>query len=152
MIADWIKTKKLKNLTKIYIGKGSLQTPFRKIPFGNGALQNGAVQKYRISPYSKLEKAYSCWAPRHRSVTQCPITEWDFSEWDLQRPLVKNSIATLHLALPGYATWRQRPLLPPSARKMCSWTLPCQMRKVLTLTFIDWSSGLGGDSSTDPTN
>ena len=37
----------------------------------------------------------------------------------------------------------------PSAKKMCSWTLPGQMWKILTVTFFDWSSGLGGDSETD---
>ena len=53
---------------------------------------------------------------------------------------------------PCFARWRhccRGPLAPPSAKKMCSWTLPGQMWKVLTVTFFDWSSGLGGDSETD---
>ena len=36
---------------------------------------------------------------------------------------------------------------PPSTKKMCSWTLPDQMWKALTVTFFDWSIGLGGDRS-----
>ena len=32
------------------------------------------------------------------------------------------------------------------AKKMCSWTIPDQMWKVPTVTFFDWSSGLGGES------
>ena len=53
---------------------------------------------------------------------------------------------------PCFATWRpcsRGPLARPSANKMCSWRLPDQMWKVLTVTFFDLSSGFGGDSSTD---
>jgi len=43
------------------------------------------------------------------------------------KKVYKKLVATLCPPWAASATWRHRPLVPPSAKKKCSWTLPGQM-------------------------